>query len=341
MVAAVMIGPRLNRWNKPENYGVISPVTALTGTLLLWWAWFSFNCGSTLGSTGNLWKLNALIAVNTLNGSVGGTCFAIAISMLCKKGRVDVTWLINGILGGLVSITGVCSVTSPLECIFIGGMGGLIAIVTSPLMGYLKIDDPVGAVPVHCFAAIWGTLSVGIFGTDDQDGTLGGLNGLLHGGGFYLLGVQLLGMVAIYSWSGVTTAIFLVAIDKTIGLRMSKEHEEAGADLIEHGIRREEGLRGIGPTEDNDFETMVRDAVAKHSMFIPKQMMSLRSMDEDGTIQKEKEEKDRKATAKKRPSIFRMSLKKRLPTPVLPNEAKEAWGTNSPDTAVTQVNGAS
>ncbi|XP_075264400.1 putative ammonium transporter 3 [Convolutriloba macropyga] len=144
-----MIGPRTNRWTEPEKFHMDSPINALLGLFMLWWGWLGFNCGSTYGVAGGKWKLASKAAVTTINGSIGGGIVTFIMTFFMQKGKFDVSWIINGILGGLVSITSFCPVMTPSEALVVGGVGGAVVIMVGFLIEYLKIDDPVGAVAVH------------------------------------------------------------------------------------------------------------------------------------------------------------------------------------------------
>lgn len=238
---------------------------------MLWWAWLGFNCGSTFGVSGDLWKITALVSVTTLNGAIGGGVTGLVLSMALHKGRVLVDYVINSVLGGLVAITGVAAVTTPQEAVGIGAIGGIIAISGCKVTEKMGIDDPVGAIAVHFFTGIWGTLVVGIFAKENPLGTLRGASGFLHGGGWYLFVVQLSGLLIIVLWSVTTTFIMLVIIDKTSGLRMSEEEELLGADWVEHQIRSEpvasrleQALLRIDEQHWNKFVQRLYDEVTTH-----------------------------------------------------------------------------
>lgn len=148
--------------------------------------------------------------------------------------------LINSILGSLVAVTACCAVCRPWEAFVIGSTGGIITVLAIPLLDMMHIDDPVGAISVHGISGIWGMLMVGIFANNDTFEHLTyDRAGLVHGGGFYLLGVQALASVVIAVWSAVVSFILLFAIDKTIGMRLSEEDELLGADVAEHEIHYE------------------------------------------------------------------------------------------------------
>eukprot|EP00058_Branchiostoma_floridae_P020952 XP_002606442.1 hypothetical protein BRAFLDRAFT_67694 [Branchiostoma floridae] len=238
LVATLLLKPRIGRFDDEKGSPEMSsPTNVLLGTFMLWWGWLGFNCGSTYGIQGGKWQLAARSAVSTMLGSLGGGIVGVVYSYATKKGQFNVGDIVNGILGGLVSVTAICAIASPFGGLVIGSFGGLCADLGVPLLNYLKIDDPVGAVPVHGFAAIWGMLAVGLFALNDGlENFSFGRKGLLYGGGPYLLGVQLIAVVVIILWGAGVSFVLLKLIDVTMGLRMSEEEEELGADICEHEI---------------------------------------------------------------------------------------------------------
>jgi Amt family ammonium transporter len=163
-----------------------------------------------------------------------------------KYGKPDVSMCLNASLAGLVAITASCDVTDAFGAIVIGAVAGLLVVFGVWLLDYkLHIDDPVGAVAVHCMNGIWGTIAVGLFATDSAPafarGVAGGANqiaakGLFYGGGFKQLGLQLLGFVAVAAWTAVTITITFYVIKALVGLRVSEEEEIVGLDATEHGL---------------------------------------------------------------------------------------------------------
>ena len=169
-----------------------------------------------------------------------------------KYGKPDVSMCLNASLAGLVAITAGCDVTDALGATVIGAVAGVLVVFGVWLLDYkLHIDDPVGAVAVHCLNGIWGTIAVGLFATPTApgfergfgDGVSFGSNqicgaGLFYGGGFKLLGTQLLGMFSIIAWTAVTIWIAFTIIKHTVGLRVSNEEEITGLDATEHGLAK-------------------------------------------------------------------------------------------------------
>ena len=258
LVAAIMLGSRLGRFTDPEAFEMSSPVTALTGTFMLWWAWLAFNCGSTFGISNNLWQISAMVAVNTINGSIGplssfppfskttpsltgGALAGMALSVLLtmrwkeREWHLDIGHVIQGVLGGLVGITASCAVIVPRDALLIGAIGGSVGVLGVPALEKVRVDDPVGAVSVHLAAAVWSTVAVGLFGRDFY-GQLEGKNGLFYGGGWRLLAVQMAGAAAVAAWASTTTALIFLAMKATIGVRMSLK--VSPAPVQRHSQRR-------------------------------------------------------------------------------------------------------
>ena len=153
-----------------------------------------------------------------------------------KYGKPDISMCLNASLAGLVAITAPCDVTDAFGAIVIGAVAGLLVVFGVWFLDYkLRIDDPVGAVAVHCLNGIWGTIAVGLFATTSAPGN-DTYTGLFYGGGFSLLGTQLLGMVCVIAWTAVTITITFLAIKAIFGLRVSEEEEIIGLDSTEHGL---------------------------------------------------------------------------------------------------------
>ncbi len=242
-VAATMLGPRLGRWDLESAPPMGSPTYALIGLFMLWWGWLAFNSGSTFGVTGNKWRLAAKATCTTMTSSFGGGLVSLIWSHLYSQGHtIDVLCTINGVLGALVGVTAGCAVVNVWEAVIIGAIGALLANVTEPLLIRVGIDDAVGATCVHGFGGAWGMIAVGIFAAKD---TLEGyckFDGLLHGGGFYLLGVQLAAVAMLIAWSAVSTFTLLFVINRVVPIRMSPEEELLGADFSEHEVKHD----GVG-----------------------------------------------------------------------------------------------
>ncbi|ESO88328.1 hypothetical protein LOTGIDRAFT_93771, partial [Lottia gigantea] len=234
LIAAVMLKPRYGRFDSKQQLKSSSPVNSLLGLFILWWGWLGFNCGSTFGISGGKWKLAAKAAATTIMASCGGGITSFIISYLFHNKKVNVRIITNGILGSLVSITGICAVTYCWSAIIIGSIGAIVEASGEALLVKLKIDDPVGATSVHFFCSIWGLLCCGLFARFDNIQMFSAYTGLFLGGGFELLGIQCLAIASIIGWSAIISYINLKLLDFVIGLRVDVEDELLGADVSEH-----------------------------------------------------------------------------------------------------------
>jgi ammonium transporter, Amt family len=235
-----VIGPRIGKFKKDGTavafLGHDIPM-AIIGTIILFFCWFAFNAGST--TNGADFRL-AVVATNTMiAGAVGG--FVAMMYMWKKYGKPDPSMTCNGALAGLVAITAPCAFVNGISSFIIGTIAGLLVCLSVRLVeDKFKIDDPVGAISVHCVNGVWGVLSLGLF----ADGTYGdGLNsvagtvtGLFYGGGFGQMAAQLICVAVLIVWGFGLSYIFFKILDKTMGLRVSKEVEIAGLDIPEMGM---------------------------------------------------------------------------------------------------------
>ena len=240
LVGTIMLKPRIGKYNTDGSANAISghniPLASL-GVFILWFGWFGFNPGSSLGVGDGF--LIAKIAINTnLAAAAGGI---LAMVMVWRKfGKPDLSMAMNGALAGLVAITAPCAFVEPWAAMAIGAIAGIIAVSGVVLLDRLNIDDPVGAVSVHGFNGIWGTIAVGLFGRQ----ALGLVNnGLFYGGGLIQLRIQALGALAVISFVLITMGILFKLIDITIGLRVSREEELRGLDIGEHGMESYAGFQ--------------------------------------------------------------------------------------------------
>lgn len=245
LVGATILGPRIGKFQKDEN-GKVTKVNAFPGhsialgalgVFILWLGWYGFN-GAAATSVA---QLGSIFLTTTMAPAVA-TVVCMIFTWL-KYGKPDVSMCLNASLAGLVAITAGCDVTDALGASVIGAVAGLLVVFGVWLLDYkLHIDDPVGAVAVHCFNGIWGTIAVGLFATDSAPGyaiaNASGktLTGLFYGGGFELLGLQLLGFVTVAAWAAVTMTITFFVIKALVGLRVSREEEITGLDETEHGL---------------------------------------------------------------------------------------------------------
>ena len=238
LIGAKFLGARIGKFVKNEQ-GEITKVNAFPGhnlpmgalgVFILWLGWYGFN-GAACTS---LEQLGSVFVTTTIAPAVA-TVVTMAFTWI-KYGKPDVSMSLNASLAGLVAITAPCDVTDALGAIVIGAVAGLLVCFGVWFLDYkLRVDDPVGAVAVHCLNGIWGTLAVGLFATPSAPGN-DELVGLFYGGGFRLLGVQLLGFVAVAAWTTVTMIIVFALIRATVGLRVSEEEEITGLDAVEHGL---------------------------------------------------------------------------------------------------------
>ena len=231
LMGALALGPRLGRFNADGSPNAI-PGHSVTlfglGVFILWLGWFGFNPGSQLAIVGANADAVALVAVNTTIAAAAGSVTALLYSW-SKTKKPNVGAAFNGVLGGLVGITAGCAYVTPLDSLIIGAVAGPLVMLAGQALDKLKIDDPVGAVPVHLVCGVWGTLAVGLFGS------LNGVTGVFAGGGFSQLIIQVIGVAAVGIWTVITVGILFFVIKKTVGLRVSAEEEIEGLDAMEHG----------------------------------------------------------------------------------------------------------
>ena len=230
-IGAAMVGPRIGKFNKDGTPNAIKghnlPFVVI-GTMILFFGWFGFNAGSTLAATD---LRISVIAVNTFLAAVAGAIVALYWTFT-RTGKMDIIAGCNGALVGLVGITAPCAYVAPWAAVAIGALAVPFMFVTAHLVeSVFKVDDAVGAVPVHFGGGLWGLLAVGIF----ADGTYGGVEGLITGKVGQLL-LQVVDVAAVIAWVGVTAFLTFWVIKRTIGLRASRKEELQGLDLPEHGI---------------------------------------------------------------------------------------------------------
>ena len=228
LAAAIVLGPRIGKYRKNGDVNAIPghnlPLAAI-GAFILWFGWFGFNPGSTLGAVGN-WELIGTVATNTFLASAAGGISTMFYTYF-RYGQIDITMTINGVLAGLVAITAGCNVVGPNAAIFIGLIAGVLVDIAVLYIDKLKIDDPVGAIAVHGVNGLFGALAVGLFATD---------GGLFFGGGAGMLATQALGVFVIGAFGFVFTFIVMKIMQKTFGIRISKVEESAGIDAVSFGV---------------------------------------------------------------------------------------------------------
>lgn len=252
LIGAAILGPRIGKFTK-DKAGKIAKVNAFPGhnlplgclgVFILWLGWYGFN-GAAATSVD---ELGAIFVTTTIAPSVA-TVVCMVFTWI-KYGKPDVSMCLNASLAGLVAITAPCDVCDATGAIIIGAVSGVLVVFGVWLLdNVLRVDDPVGAVAVHCLNGIWGTIAVGLFATDTApafargigDGVTFGANqiagkGLFYGGGFHQLGIQFVGMFATAAWTAVTITITFLLIKAIFGLRVTEEEEIVGLDACEHGL---------------------------------------------------------------------------------------------------------
>ena len=220
LAGAIVLGPRLGRYVDGKTVpmpGANLPLATL-GTFILWLGWFGFNGGSQLamGTVGDVADVSRIFA--NPNAAAAGGVLASIIATQLYYGKVDLTMALNGALAGLVSITAEPLAPSLGTATLIGAIGGLIVVFSVPLLDKFKIDDVVGAIPVHLIAGIWGTLAVVLTNGDAS------------------LGIQIYGIIVIGVFSFLASLLVFYVISSTMGLRSSEEDETKGLDVAELGM---------------------------------------------------------------------------------------------------------
>ena len=239
LIGAKLLGPRIGKFEKDKSGKIVKvnafpghnlPIGCL-GVFILWLGWYGFN-GAACTSVE---QLGSVFLTTTVAPAIA-TVVCMVFTWI-KYGKPDVSMCLNASLAGLVAITAPCDVTDCFGAIVIGAVAGLLVVFGVWLLDYkLHIDDPVGAVAVHCMNGIWGTIATGLFATTSAPGN-DSVVGLFYGGGFRQLGLQLLGFVSVAAWTAVTITIAFLIIKATVGLRVSEEEEIVGLDSCEHGLR--------------------------------------------------------------------------------------------------------
>ena len=281
LIGAKILGARIGKFTKDEK-GKIVKVNAFPGhniaigalgVFILWFGWYGFNGAAAT----SLPQLGSIFLTTTVAPAVATVVCMIFTWIKYKK--PDVSMCLNASLAGLVAITAPCDVTDVSGAICIGAVSGLLVVFGVWFLDYvLRIDDPVGAVAVHCLNGIWGTIAVGLFATPsapgysiaDADGNV--MAGLFYGGGFKLLGIQLLGFVTVAGWTAVTITIAFFIIKAVIGLRVAREEELSGLDATEHGLPSAYAGFAMLPEyiEENPEEAVTGDVPADEAVEVAK-----------------------------------------------------------------------
>lgn len=248
LTGAIILGPRIGKYGSDGRINAIpghNMTAAFIGTLVLWFGWFGFNPGSTMGVAGDGGSLAALVAVNTNSAAAAATLTATATAWLWL-GKPDIGMTLNGCLAGLVSITACAAYTTVPCAMIIGAIAGVLVICSVIFFDRVHVDDPVGATSVHLVCGIFGTLCVGLFCSADLSTTVlntpfgtaeaGGPSlGLFFGGGTKQLIAQLVGVLMVGAYVVPVSAIAWLTIKAVVGLRVSPQEEIEGLDICEHG----------------------------------------------------------------------------------------------------------
>jgi ammonium transporter, Amt family len=240
LAGALLLGPRIGKFGHDGRANAIpghNMPYAVLGTLILWFGWFGFNPGSTLGvATGGHVGFFGYVALTTNLAAAAGGLGGICVAWLVLR-KPDVSMMLNGVLAALVAITAACGFVAPWAAVLIGFVAAGIAVVGVPIVERLGIDDPIGAVAVHGLAGVWGTLATGLLALPALAATVGvGRGGLLYTGSPYQLGVQALGLVAVGAFTFTASFGSLWALNRLWGIRVEPHVETAGLDVAEHGM---------------------------------------------------------------------------------------------------------
>ncbi|MBQ9505399.1 MAG: ammonium transporter [Lachnospiraceae bacterium] len=238
LIGAKILGPRIGKFEKDKSGKIVKvnafpghniPIGAL-GVFILWLGWYGFN-----GAAATIVEQLGSIFLTTTVAPAVATVVCMVFTWV-KYGKPDVSMCLNASLAGLVAITAPCDVTDCFGALVIGAVAGLLVPFAVWLLDYkLRIDDPVGAVAVHCMNGIWGGIATGLFATTAAPGN-DSIVGLFYGGGFHQLEIQLIGIFSVIAWTAATITVVFFVIKGCIGLRASAEEEITGLDATEHGL---------------------------------------------------------------------------------------------------------
>jgi len=281
LIAAIILGPRLGRFHdlegnaleNPKEFPPHSVALQVLGTFILWFGWYGFNPGSTLGITGGSSNTAALCAVTTTISAAAGCISALftdTVVGLLRKGdaEYDLTMAMNGALSGLVGITAGCAVVEPWAALLIGFVSGLVYVAASNLLVKLEIDDAVNAIPVHFFNGIWGCIATGLFAKRElmlQAGYPGDHTGWFYSwgdssGDFRLLGCEIIGVIFIIGWTIGLMGPFFVVLNLFGMLRVDPTEEKVGLDISHHGG----SAYDLTQAKDADIEELKENRASMH-----------------------------------------------------------------------------
>ena len=282
LIGAKILGPRIGKFTRDKSGNVVkvnafpghSIALGALGVFILWLGWYGFNGAAAT----SIAQLGSIFLTTTVAPAVA-TVVCMVFTWV-KYGKPDVSMCLNASLAGLVAITAPCDVTDAFGAAMIGAAAGLLVVFGVWLLDHvLYIDDPVGAVAVHCMNGIWGTLAVGLFATDTAPGysianTSGEtLTGLFYGGGFDLLKLQIIGIASVAVWTAVTITVTFLVIKVAVGLRVDREEEMIGLDVTEHGLPSAYAGFAMLPEyieEGNDFVAVSGDTPVAEAIPIKK-----------------------------------------------------------------------
>jgi len=285
IAGAIVLGPRLGRTFKRDGGAPMLPhdlTIAVSGGLILWFGWYGFNPGSTLSAM-DFVGIGRVATNTTLAACAAGLSSIIYGYFMTKKW--DAGFTTNGFLAGLVAITCPCYWVTPTGAVLLGGVAGVLVILGVDLLEWLRIDDPIGAWPVHGLCGIWGTLSLGLFASG-QFGSTGPispdnsapLKGLFYGGGTQVLLAQVIGSACITAATFAVAMVVMLAVNSTGLLRLPREAELYGMDLHEHGISAYPEYE-ISPFAAPSGLSIQAEAAAKANSFTPSKTMARISLD--------------------------------------------------------------
>jgi ammonium transporter, Amt family len=240
LAGALLLGPRIGKFGKD---GRANPIPghnmpyAVLGTIILWFGWFGFNPGSTLGVvSGDRIGYFGYVALTTNLAAAAGAVGGILTAWVVIK-KPDISMMLNGVLAALVAVTAACGFVAPWAAVVIGLVSGFIAVTGVLLVERIGIDDPIGAVAVHGFSGVWGTLATGLFAVPALASNLAtGTGGLVYTGSFHQLGVQMMGLAAVGAFTFTACFGSLWAMKRLWGIRVEEHVETSGLDVSEHGM---------------------------------------------------------------------------------------------------------
>jgi Amt family ammonium transporter len=240
LAGALLLGPRIGKFGRD---GRANPIPghnmpyAVLGTIILWFGWFGFNPGSTLGVvTGDRVGYFAYVALTTNLAAAAGALGGVATAWAVLR-KPDVSMMLNGALAALVAITAACGFVAPWAAIVIGLAAGFIAVTGVLAVERLGIDDPIGAVAVHGASGVWGTIATGLFAVPALAANLGtGRGGFVYTGSLHQVWVQLLGLAAVGAFTFSASFGALWTMKRLWGIRVEEHVETSGLDVSEHGM---------------------------------------------------------------------------------------------------------